>query len=120
MQQHPLELEIRTRLSAYVTGKISLREFTDWFFPATWNVHKLGDLSLMDLVGEIELDWAEYTNGDWSEDELREMFKPLATQLTMSPPSMQQQNGTSSRNMRPMTTTYPGKVADIKSSMVYG
>jgi hypothetical protein len=59
--QHPLELEIRDRLSAYLASEISLRDFEDWFFPMTWDADKLGDPALLDLVYQIKLDWAEFS-----------------------------------------------------------
>ena len=82
--QHPLELEIRDRLSAYLAGETSLRDFEDWFFPKTWDVDKLDDPALLDLVYQIKLDWAEFSNGDWSEKDLRDMLKSLVEKFTIS------------------------------------
>jgi hypothetical protein len=39
--------------------------------PAYWNVHHRRDDDLSQIVYEIELRLAEYSNGDWSEDELK-------------------------------------------------
>ena len=102
MQQHPLELEVRDRLAAYVADKISLGEFLDWFLPTTWNVHQPDDLSLMDLIGEIELYWAEYTNGHRSDQELRDMFKPLGGRFAMCSPQTELEYGMSNRNIGPL------------------
>ncbi len=77
MQYHPLYLSIRERLAAYVAGRISLHEFEDWFFQKTWDVDKERDPALIDLVYQIKLNWAEFSNGDWTEDELRSMLRPL-------------------------------------------
>jgi hypothetical protein len=46
--QHSLELEIRDRLSAYLAGET--------------------------LVYQIKLDWAEFSNGDRSEKDLRDII----------------------------------------------
>lgn len=81
---HPLEFEIREHLSSYIAGEISLREFEDWFFPKTWEVDKLDDLALLDLVYQMKLDWAEFSNGDWSEVDLRRMWRSLAERFTIS------------------------------------
>jgi hypothetical protein len=35
--------EIQNHLAQWIDGKISLREFEDWFVPATWNIHLAGD-----------------------------------------------------------------------------
>lgn len=75
--QHSLELEIRDRLSAYLASEISLRDFENWFFPMTWDADKLDDPALLDLVYQIKLDWVEFSNGDWSEKELRSMLSSL-------------------------------------------
>ena len=77
MQYHPLYLAIREHLAAYVEGKISLHEFENWFFRKTWDVDKAGDPALIDLVYQIKLNWAEFSNGDWTEVELRDMLSPL-------------------------------------------
>ncbi len=85
--QHPLELEIHDRLSAYLANKISLREFEDWFFPKTWDVDKLDEPALLDLIYQIKLNWAEYSDGDLSEKEFRSMLSSLAQRYTISAPS---------------------------------
>jgi hypothetical protein len=59
--QHSLEFEIRDRLAAYLAGETSLHDFEDWFFPKTWDVDKLDDPALLDLVYQIKLDWAEFS-----------------------------------------------------------
>jgi hypothetical protein len=82
--QHPLELEIHDRLSAFLAGEISLREFEDWFFSETWSIDTLDEPALLDLVYQIKLDWAEYTNGDYSLEEFRSMLRSLAEQYTIT------------------------------------
>jgi hypothetical protein len=64
--------KLRKKLVSYITGNISLSEFEDWFVPTLWTVHKRNDEKLSDMVYEIELRLAEYSNGDWSENELKE------------------------------------------------
>ncbi|MBI4319044.1 MAG: hypothetical protein HY675_11190 [Chloroflexi bacterium] len=73
----PLDTAIREHLSRYIDGKISHREFHRWLVPRVWNVHKLGNLDLENLVGEIHLRLAEFANGDWTEDELKDLLRPL-------------------------------------------
>jgi hypothetical protein len=120
MQQHPLELEIREHLSAYLAGEISLREFEDWFFQKTWNADSVDDPALVDLIYQIKLNWAEFTNDDWSEEELRAMLEPLARQFTVSPPSTQIVPSTSSKNdIVSRTIIYPGQFAGIKFVVEY-
>jgi len=68
--------EIREHLARYLTGELSLAAFQEWFVPATWELD-LADDQLRALYGGIELALAEYTNGDWTEDELRLLLRPL-------------------------------------------
>lgn len=65
---------IRENLIDYITGKIPLSNFEDWLVPASWNVHQNEDRSTTNLVFAIELKLAEYSNGLWTEDELKEHF----------------------------------------------
>jgi hypothetical protein len=72
-----LDARIREHLADYVSGKTSLWEFDDWFIPATWDVDKSGDQPLIDLTYEIILRLAEYSNGDCSEAELKDLLRPV-------------------------------------------
>ena len=120
--QHPLELEIRDRLSAYLAHEISLHDFEDWFFPMTWSVDKLDEPALLDLVYQIKLDWAEFTNGDWSEEELRSMLQSLVERYTITFSSTQPRlvTGTSSKNLRFLLSLMrSGLSSGIKSLVEY-
>ncbi len=46
---------------------------------ATWDVEKTGDQATIDLTYEIVLRLAEYSNGDCTEAELKELLRPLVT-----------------------------------------
>lgn len=118
--QHSLEFEIRDRLAAYLAGETSLRDFEDWFFPKTWDVDKLDDPALLDLVYQIKLDWAEFSNGDWSEKDLRSMLRSLAEKFTISASPTKLEYGTSSQNLHfSPVFIRSGQSVDIKSSAVY-
>ncbi len=62
---------VRMNLWNYLHGKSSLNEFKDWFIPATWDVEKTEKASVIDLVNQIKLRLAEYSNGHWEEPELK-------------------------------------------------
>lgn len=64
-----LEQEIRDAVMNYISGAMPLRHFKKWFASATWNVG--ADNDLRRLVSEIELLLAEFSNGDWTENELK-------------------------------------------------
>ena len=72
-------LEIRDRLTRYLDGEISLRQFEDWFIPVAWASPQTVNQGTLELVGEIELRLAEFSNGHWTESQLRAKLEPLAT-----------------------------------------
>lgn len=79
----PLILELSNALQRYLASQSSLSEFRDWFDAATWNLEET-DILLQQVIGEIELRLAEFSNGHWSESELRERFIPLLTVAVVS------------------------------------
>ena len=67
-----VEVEIHERVAEYGAGKLSLREFQEWFVPRAWSMDAMNDAPAARLANAIELLLAEFSNGDWSEEELRE------------------------------------------------
>ena len=72
-----LRQEIRNKLARYLADEISLRTFQEWLVPATWDIATPGDTIAQDLVYEIELRLAEYTNRHRTKKELRKVLLPL-------------------------------------------
>jgi hypothetical protein len=72
-----LDNEIREKLANYLVGKISLEEFEDWFVSASWNVDQSKNQLAINMVYEIELWLSEYSDDFRSEDELKELLRPL-------------------------------------------
>ena len=81
---HSLDFNIRERLAEYLADEISLRDFENWFFPETWDIDRLDDLALTNLVYGIKLRLAEFSNGDWTETELRSRLRPFLEKHVMS------------------------------------
>lgn len=79
-----LELEVRSQLSDYLAGAISLEEFENWFTPWAWNI-ETSDPSVARLVHTIALRLAEFTSGDWTREELMEQLRPLVTGYEVLP-----------------------------------
>ena len=75
----PLEQDIREQLRRYIDGQISLREFDAWFVPATRAVDRTGPPEAIDLTYEVFLRLAEYSNGDWTEAELKDILGRVAS-----------------------------------------
>ncbi len=70
---HSLNFRIHERLAEYVADQISLRVFEDWFFPETWDIDDTDNQELINLVYGIKLRLAEFSHGDWTEAELRQL-----------------------------------------------
>lgn len=77
---YSLDYNIREQLADYMVGKLSLREFEDWFFSETWDIDEVENTdnqtstNLANLVYGIKLRLAEFSHGDWTEVELRSML----------------------------------------------
>ncbi len=74
-----LHQDILGQLELYLAGGISIAEFEEWFFPATWNVHKSGDTVAERLHGPLALHLSEFDRGHWTEEELREQLRLVLT-----------------------------------------
>jgi hypothetical protein len=74
-----LESQIRAHLASYVDSKCSLEAFEHWFVPnALSAVEDTDEPDLDQLIYEVELRLAEFSHGDHTEDELKELLQPLA------------------------------------------
>ncbi len=80
----PLALQVREQMSQFVGGRQSLTQFEDWFVSAFWSVEFELDAATRDLGYEIELRLAEHSNGDWTEAEMKDMFRQLASRYLVS------------------------------------
>lgn len=79
-----LDQEIQQRLDWYLRGDMSLAEFEAWLVPAAWDISPQSDSVAHDLAMAITLRIAEFTNGDWTEDELRAELEELRPKITLS------------------------------------
>lgn len=67
-----LDQQIRARLAQYLAGDISLEDFEGWLTPASWELEEPGAAAAEALASAIMLKLAEFSNGDWTEEELRD------------------------------------------------
>jgi hypothetical protein len=74
-----IDLEIRDWLGQYLDEAITLSQFEERFVPVAWGIPRTANQRTLGLVGEIELRLAEFSNGHWTEAELRTKLEPLAT-----------------------------------------
>ena len=101
-----IDTQIRRRLSEYIAGDMTLKKFAAWFAPVVWGIGS-APAGSQDLAYELELRLAEYSNGDWTEAELRRLFRSvLMTQVIVSnPPMLSVQNQTTSSTMTATAST---------------
>ena len=71
-------LTIQEQLGRFVSGDLALEKFRDWFTPATWNIDDESTEDARELSYEIEHRLAEFTHGDWDEQELKLLLRPFA------------------------------------------
>lgn len=73
------ESEVRQKLVEVVGGKLSLNQFSSWLGRTSWNMHRDSTDAARELVEEVELALAEYSNGDRSYESLRSEFVRVAS-----------------------------------------
>ena len=71
------ENELRKTLWNYILGRLSLDQFKDWFIPLSQGIENKAEQSLVDLSYQVKLRLAEFSNGDWTEPELKDQLVPL-------------------------------------------
>jgi hypothetical protein len=75
----PLDLEIRSRLSAVLAGEMPLREFYRWFVPATLDVEYTGNPEAIRLTHDLAHFFSELSAGILTRDEIRQMLASAAS-----------------------------------------
>ena len=65
-----------------------LKDFADWILSVAWSMDQKKDPSAAKLVYEIELRLFEASNGDRTEDELRQLLRPFVVLERVSKPAM--------------------------------
>ena len=108
----PFDIGIREKLAKYLAGEISLSTFQEWFVPRAWNIGKQGNPAAVEVAHEIDLRLAEFSNGDWTEDELKSKLRPLATHYTVHMTAATVTE--SSSPIKQIQVVYPGSYVDIR------
>lgn len=80
-----LSITIRRQIRRYLSGELSLRQFTRWLASKMASVE--GKAGAEDLAHEVYIRLAEYTNGDWTQDELKGLLRPLVTTYVVTWPA---------------------------------
>lgn len=83
-----LDLDIRRDLGRYLRNEITLDELTRQLASATMDAEQTGSPVAADLLYEIQLRLAEFTDGFWTESDLRAMFASLAGSVDLVSPGL--------------------------------
>jgi hypothetical protein len=79
---------IEAQLERYLQGEQSLGDFEAWLVPETWDISPQSDRAAHELATAITLRIAEFSNGDWTEEELRgalaDLPRPTLSPLVLS------------------------------------
>ncbi len=81
--------ELRAWLTRYVSGRVSLRDFQEWLAPRAWILDADEAPEQARLADRIELLLAEWSNGHWTEDELKERLGAYAVRVDVESPLLQ-------------------------------
>ena len=61
-----------------MSDELTLDAFRQWFTPATWDIDNTNVDDARELSYEVEHRLAEFTHGDWDEQELKLLLRPFA------------------------------------------
>jgi len=78
-----LSLEIQQALERYLTGHISVDDLQAHLATMVWEVEEHDSPDVVDLFHDVELSLAEFTSGDWTEEELKGLLRQSLMDLTV-------------------------------------
>jgi hypothetical protein len=73
-----LSQTIQRHVASYLGGQSTLADLEDWLVPETWDLAEDDDAAAYDLASEIIFRISEFTSGDWTEPELRDLLSALS------------------------------------------
>jgi hypothetical protein len=73
------ETEIRQKIFSLLNRSTTLAEFESWFVAQSWNLHKDSSAEAIDLASEVELLLAEFSNHEWTPQELLEKLRDVGS-----------------------------------------
>jgi hypothetical protein len=67
--------ELYKKVIQYLNNEVSLSQFEDWFLPNLGEILSLPSCPALDLAGDIELSFAEMSNGNLTESAFRSAMR---------------------------------------------
>jgi len=71
--------QLRKQLGKVISRDTTVRDFEDWFLPATWDLSEKADPTAFALVADVRLALAEFDRGDLTENELLDKLAKLTS-----------------------------------------
>jgi len=71
------QLDMTDAIDRYLAGQISVSDLQVRLAAIAWDVLLDDDTPGANVLYELELGLADFSNGDWTEDELKGLFLPL-------------------------------------------
>lgn len=72
-----LDLDIRVWVQRYIRGDVGLRDFQEWFVPATWDVH-LNAPAAADVAYVVDAGLSLFDRGELSEQALKKWLRRVS------------------------------------------
>lgn len=105
---------MREQLARYLVKELSLEDFQIWFAPVLWNIERSLSRPAVELAYEIALRIAEFSNGHWTQEELRNNLLPLVEKYKVEIESVPRTSSSSKVFHVPLK--YPGLCAGRQPS----
>ena len=79
-----LAVDIRERVTTYLSGELTRPQLQEWLIANTWDVELRGDAQATDLTSEIKLALAEHSQGDICRTELHDRLRDAIKATVLS------------------------------------
>jgi hypothetical protein len=80
-----LDAELQEQLIRYLLQEISLSQLWDWFMPLSWDVDRVAEPATAELAHDLESLLYEYSDGMWTEPELRAKIAHITPIVSRGP-----------------------------------
>ena len=94
--------QIRHCLAGYLSGRVDLDTFEDWFVQNTWNVHQWGSRAAEVLTFAVEESLSEYSSNHLTENLLRSELRSIISSDTIVIPVLSASPQVHSISIRPL------------------
>ena len=83
-----LELQIRSRIIGFLSGKVDAPALSRWLGSATWEIDRWAPVDAVELGHSLQLVLDEFQHGDWNSEELRSQLRGLVGVVDLTEPTV--------------------------------